>query len=189
DVDHAMISLVDEMSRAVGPPRNPVFAESGIPERIGYYYLWHFAAAATGMLTGASGWEADAALTLFTGFAFLTAAAGLAVWLSGRMLAGFLALALAVPGSARLPLEWMDQHTTMAWIRWASGLGGWLFQTSWAPQHVASATWVVLACVLLQRLTQEDGWVAPITLALVAAAAFQSSVWVGGIVFTLAALA
>jgi len=71
----------------------------------------------------------------------------------------------------------------------ASGFGGWLFQTSWAPQHVASAMCVVLACVLLAQLTLQRGWLLPAVIGLVAAAGFESSVWVGGIAFALAAAA
>lgn len=187
--DHAKIALIDEIIRGGVPLGNPFFAETAIPDRIAYYYLWHFAAAAVAVIAGASGWEADAALTWYTGFAFLTTAMGLAVLLSGRIAAAFLVLALAAPASARFPFESLWPTATAALIGSGSGLGGWLYQTSWAPQHVMSATCVVLACALLYRIADRDGWIAPIVLGLVAAAGFQSSVWVGGVVFVLAAVA
>src|SRR5262249_53858884 len=75
--DHAKIAMVDEMVRQGVPPANPFFAA---PSRLAYYYLWHFSAAELAVVTGVSGWAADAALTWFTAFASLGMMIGLAVW-------------------------------------------------------------------------------------------------------------
>ncbi len=169
--------------------RNPFFGEAGAPERVSYYYLWHFSAAAVAVMTGVSGWEADAGLTWFTALASLLLMMGLAVWIGGRASAAILVVALAAAGSLRPILQWLAPDTVPTLIGWASGFGGWLFQTSWAPQHVASAMCVVLACVLISRLAQQRGWLLPLVIGLVVAASFESSVWVGGITFLLAAAA
>ena len=185
--DHSKIAMIDEMIRTGVPARNPFFGEAGAPERVSYYYLWHFSAAAAAVMTGVSGWEADAGLTAFTAFASLLLMMGLAIWIGGRASAAVVVVVLAAAGSLRPILEWLVPDTTRVLIGPTSGFGGWLFQTSWAPQHVASAMCVVLACVLLFRLSQQRGWLLPVVIGLVAAAGFESSVWVGGIAFALAA--
>ena len=141
------------------------------------------------MLTGVSGWEADAGLTWFTAFASLLLMMGVAIQASGRTSAAILVVALAAAGSLRPILQWLAPDTIPSLIGSSSGFGGWLFQISWAPQHVASAMCVVIACVLLAEMTHRRGWLLPVVIGLVAAAGFESSAWVGGITFALAAAA
>ncbi len=178
--DHSKIALVDEMIRSGVPPKNPFFSESGVPDGVAYYYLWHFSAAVVAVLTGVSGWEADAVLTWFTAFASLLMMIGLATRLAGKMAAGFVVIVLAGAASVRPLLD-------TALIGKASGLGGWLFQMAWAPQHLASATCVLLACLLLVKLAHRQDWFVPLILGLVAAAGFECSVWVGGVTFAIGA--
>ena len=186
--DHSKIALVDEIIRSGVPAQNPFFGEAGAPARVSYYYLWHFSAGAMALVTGASGWAADAALTWFTAFATLSMMAGLAVWIGGRTLAGFLVIALASTSSMRAIVDQaIGGETARGLVGWATGFGGWMFQVSWAPQHVASAMCVVMACYLISQLPQRHGPLPPLGLAIVVAAGFQSSVWVGGIVFFAAA--
>jgi|HubBroStandDraft_6_1064221.scaffolds.fasta_scaffold65073_2 hypothetical protein len=185
--DHSKIAMVDEVIRSGVPLKNPFFNESGVPDGVAYYYLWHFSAAVIAVLTRVSGWEADAALTWFTAFASLLTMIGLAAKLGGKMAAGFVVIALAGAASARALLEWAGPDVTTSLIGRASGLGGWLFQMAWAPQHLASATCVVLACLLLVRLAHREDWFAPPILGLVAVAGFECSVWVGGVTFALGA--
>jgi hypothetical protein len=60
--DHSKAAIVDEIIRAGVPATNPAIA-SGVPgSRLIYYYLWHFSAAEVAIVTGVSGWAADAAL-------------------------------------------------------------------------------------------------------------------------------
>jgi hypothetical protein len=185
--DHSKIALVDEMIRAGVPPANPFFSETGVPDGVAYYYLWHFSAAVIAVMTGATGWEADAALVWFTALASLLTMIGLAARLSGKMAAGFVVIVLAAAASVRALLEWTAPDVTDALLAKASGLGGWLFQMAWAPQHLASATCVVLAGLLLARLANRKDWFAPLILGLLAAAGFQCSIWVGGVTFALGA--
>ena len=185
--DHSKVALIDEMIRAGVPPANPFFDEAGMPGGVAYYYLWHFGAALVAVLTGLTGWEADAALSGFTAFASLLMMIGLVLRLGGRLPAGLVVVALAATASLRPLLGELAPQATSAVIGEASGLGGWLFQIAWAPQHVASATVVVLACLMLVEVARRGGWFAPVVLGLLAAAGFECSVWVGGIVFALAA--
>jgi hypothetical protein len=185
--DHSKIAMIDEMIRSGVPLHNPFFAEAGTPDRLAYYYLWHFATAAIAVVTGVTGWEADAALTWFTAFASLLTMIGLTQRLGGKAIAPFIVIVLAASASIRTLLEFFAGDTTIPYLQGASGLAGWLFQVAWAPQHIASATCVVLGCLLLVRVAERDDWFAPLVLALVAAAGYETSIWIGGLTFAVAA--
>ncbi len=188
--DHSKVAMIDEMARSGVPPANPFFGGAGTPVRLAYYYLWHFSAAELSLLAGVTGWEADAGLTWFTAFASLAMMIGLAVWFCGRATAAPWVVVLAATASMRPPLGWLfvaDRVNAVASSPW--GFGGWLFQISWAPQHMASAMSVVLAVFLLTRLVERPGFLSALIFALTMAAGFESSTWVGGIVFPLAAAA
>ncbi|OYX87575.1 MAG: hypothetical protein B7Y71_01540 [Xanthobacter sp. 35-67-6] len=186
--DHSKIAMIDDMARLGVPPGNPFFGADGSPPRLSYYYLWHFSAAALSVLYNISGWEADAALAWVTDFASLSLMIGLAVWLSGRASAALWTVALAATGSVR-PLLYaafgVDRAEEI--VGYQSGFGGWLFQTTWAPQHTASAMCAVIATYLLVEAAERTRVLAVVLFALVMAAGFESSTWVGGIVFPLAA--
>ncbi len=139
--------------------------------------------------TGVSGWEADAALTWFTAFASLLLVIGFAVWISGRASAAFFAVAIAATASARTFWNGCSvPGSVRSVVGEASGFGGWLFQVSWAPQHVAGAMAAVLACyVLVQMRSRREPWLI-VLLALLAAAGFASSVW-AGLTFAVSAFA
>ena len=68
------------------------------------------------------------------------------------------------------------------------GLAGWLFQAAWVPQHVMAASCVVAAMLLLARYASGEAWRWLLTLALVVVAGFESSTFVGGVTFAVAAL-
>jgi hypothetical protein len=186
--DHSKVAMIDEMAHSGVPPINPFYGGAGTPARLAYYYLWHFSAAELSLLAGVSGWEADAGLTWFTAFASLALMIGLTVWLSGCATAAPWVVVLAATASMRPPLDWLFGETcvnAVAGTHW--GFGGWVFQISWAPQHMASATSVVLAVFLLARLVERPGFLSALIFALTMAAGFESSTWVGGLVFPLAA--
>lgn len=183
--DHSKVAMIDEMVRLGLPPGNPFFGATGEPSRLAYYYLWHFSAATLALLTGASGWAADVALTWFTAFSSLLLMMALAARIGGRRGAAFAVVVLSLCGSCRPVLDAaLGGETVGRLLSSYPGLGGWLVQATWAPQHLAAASCVVLAGILLLTLaeTGRRGLAAP--LALVVAAAFGSSTWVGG--FTLA---
>ncbi|MCS0496454.1 hypothetical protein NVS89_15235 [Ancylobacter sp. MQZ15Z-1] len=187
--DHSKIALIDEMLRTGVPPVNPFYGPVGQPAEISYYYLWHFGAAQIARLAGATGWEADAAASWFTAFSTALLMAGLALRLGGNRLAPALALALCATGSLRPLLGWLAGAGLDQWLAPATGLAGWLFQTSWSPHHVAAAGSLVIAALLGVRLARRPDAPTCLVLALVMAAAFQSSFWVGGVVLALVALA
>jgi hypothetical protein len=193
--DHVKVAMIDDMVRMGLPPGNPFFGESG--DRLAYYYLWHFGAAQFALVLGISGWEADAAMTWFSALASLTLMMGLASWFAGRGTAALWVALLALGGSLRFPL-WLLFGTERVdeLLLPATGLGGWLFQASWVPQHVMAAGCVVLAILQIGRLgfvletrtqSQRIALLPVAALALVAVAGFESSTWIGGV--TLAAAA
>ncbi|WP_156026411.1 hypothetical protein [Xanthobacter sp. 91] len=193
--DHAKIILIDEIAQNVTvPPANPVFGAGGAAGTVAYYYLWHFGAAELALLSGAHGWAADAAATWFTGFAALALVAGLAFRLRPGSSAPFLSLLAASAGSLRPVLAALfgGARVDLA-LEPASGLAGLLYQTSWSPHHVASATACVIAVLLMARLRAGSGAgqgaVLAAMIGLTAAAAFGSSLWVGGVTFALAGTA
>ncbi|WP_296585561.1 hypothetical protein [Xanthobacter sp.] len=193
--DHAKIILIDEIAQnGTIPPANPVFGAGGAAGRVAYYYLWHFGAAELAILSGAHGWAADAAATWFTGFAALALVAGLAFRLRPGASAPLLALLAASAGSLRpVAAALFGTARTDLALEPASGLAGLLYQTSWSPHHVASATACVIAVLLMARLRAGTGAGQGAGLAgligLTAAAAFGSSLWVGGVTFALAGTA
>ena len=186
--DHSKIAMIDEMARLGVPPGNPFFGGEGAPAHLSYYYLWHFSAAEWALLTGVSGWEADAGLSFFTAVSSLSALAAFAVWLSGRASASLWVVALAATASLR-PLIYALPGVERAdeIIGYPSGFGGWLFQTSWAPQHTASAMAALLSIYLLVAVCKQPGLLNVLALALTMAASFESSTWVGGVALPLAA--
>lgn len=184
--DHAKVAMIDEMIRLGLPPGNPFFGEEGQPSRLVYYYLLHFSAAGLALLTGISGWEADAALTWFSAFASLMLMIGLTTWISGRKLAAPVVILVCATGSLRPLLDYIPGIDSV--IMPQTGFAGWLFQTAWVPQHIASASCVVLAILLLSELARRQSLALIGVFVLVVVAAFESSVWVGGVTFAVAAI-
>lgn len=186
--DHSKVAMIDEMARLGVPPGNPF--QGGATTPLAYYYLWHFSAAELVLATGITAWEADAALTAFTAYASIMLMMGLAVWLSGRASACFLVPLLAFAGSLRPALECLLGKTALYSFVWPpSGLAGFFFQATWVPQHIASATSVVVAIILLAELARKPSTLLLLTFVLTVVAGFESSTWVGGIAFSLAAAA
>jgi hypothetical protein len=184
--DHSKIAIVDDIARLGLPPGNPFFGDTGA---LAYYYLWHFSAAVVAALVGANGWEADIALSWFTGFASLALMMGLAVQFGGRRLAVPLVLLLSLAASLWPLLEFLFPadflYGALFQLPWPRS---WIFQASWVPQHLASASCVVFAVLILSCLGGRRSWPLVPLLAVVVAAGFQSSAWVGGVVFAAAAL-
>ena len=147
--DHSKVAIIDEMTRLGVPPGNPFFGEAGHETRLAYYYLWHFSAAELALIFHASGWEADIALSAFTAFASVALMMGFAAWIGGSAAAGIWVLPLAFAGSLHPVLETVfgDDAYYSTFLP-PTGFSGWLFQTTWAPQHIASTS-----CVLLVRLS------------------------------------
>ena len=186
--DHSKVAMIDEMARLGVPAGNPFFGESDGLDRLTYYYLWHFSAAELVILTGLSGWEADAGMTWFTAFSSLTLMMGFARLLSARPASAGWVLILATAFSIRPILSMLfGRDIAFAVTGWPTGFGAWLFQMTWAPQHVASAGCVLIAIVFLVELSRKRSFLITIVLSLVVAAAFESSTWVGGVTFPLAA--
>src|SRR5262249_42586522 len=69
-----------------------------------------------------------------------------------------------------------------------NGLAGWLFQAAWVPQHLMSASCVVVATLLLIQSAQRQSLAVLVTLGLAVAAGFESSAYVGGVTFIVVAL-
>src|SRR5271154_3049286 len=130
--EHSKIAMIDDMARLGVPAGNPFFEESGGISRLAYYYLWHFSAAELSVLTGLSGWEADAGMTGFTAVSSLTLMMGLAVWLSSRAAPAFWVLAVSATSSIREIPNWIFGWQIIGAVSgWPTGFGGGLFQSAW----------------------------------------------------------
>ncbi|MGC1538580.1 MAG: hypothetical protein WA808_02140, partial [Xanthobacteraceae bacterium] len=191
--DHAKIAIIDAMTRQGLPPVDPVFGAVAMfgaaPARLAYYYLLHFSAAELALPLRISGWEADIGLTWFTAFASLTLMMAVAVWLSERSAAAILVVALAAGASLRTLLSFFfGSFSLEPFMASPNGFAGWLFQSAWAPQHLMSASCVVAALVLIVHFAQRPSPARFLTLVLVVVAGFESSAFVGGITFAVAAL-
>jgi hypothetical protein len=183
--DHAKIAIVDAMARQGLPAVNPVFASG----RLVYYYLWHFSAAELALALGVTGWEAAIGLTWFTAFASLALTMGIAVWLGKKPGAAILVVLLAAAASLRVTLSWIfGSYELKPFMQQPTGFAGWLFQAAWVPQHLMAASCVVAAMLLLIAEVQRQSQARLLTLALVVAAGFESSTYVGGVTFALTAV-
>src|SRR5580704_5046842 len=188
--DHSKIAIIDAMTRQGLPPVDPVFGAAGPHGGFFYYYLWHYSAAGLALPLRVSGWEADIGLTWFTAFASLSLLMGLAVWLSKRSSAAIWVVALAAAASLRAVLGGVfGSYSLEPFLAPPTGFAGWLFQAAWAPQHLMSASCVVVSMLLIARYAQRQNVLLLLILVLVVAAGFESSTYVGGITFAIAALA
>ena len=187
--DHSKIAIIDAMARQGLPPINPVFAAAGGPGALVYYYLWHFSAAELALPLHATGWEADIGLTWFTAFASLTLMMALAVWLGKDQRAAILVVVLAAAGSLRSVGYMFGADDLAPFVADSTGFAGWLLQSAWVPQHLMAASCVVTAMLLVVRYAQAPGVALLLTLVLTVVAGFQSSTYVGGVTFAIAALA
>lgn len=189
--DHAKVALIDEMLNSGVPPANPVYGAQGGPGHVAYYYLWHFGAAQTALLAGTTGWAADIASSWFTSFATALLVAGLAFRLAGGgAIAPAFALAALAAGNLRPVMDvLLGPDLTNGVIAPPVGFGGFLFQSSWSPHHVAASATALLATLLMVRLARAPSGLGTLVLGLVLAAGFQASLWVGGVTFALAGLA
>ena len=186
--DHAKVAIIDQIARGGLPAQNPFFGPPGEPLPLAYYYLWHFSAAELSLLTGITGWEADAALTWFTAFSGLMVIAAFAVWFSNYASSATWALLFALSGSVRPLLLLLFSGEAFGRVilpNW--GFAGFFYQLSWAPQHVAAASSAVLGIFVIAQAAHRRGLLQLAMLVPLATAACESSVWVGGIVFPAAA--
>jgi hypothetical protein len=187
--DHAKIAIIDAMTRQGLPPVNPVFGAFGTAGGLAYYYLWPFSAAELALPLHVTGWEADIGLTWFTAFASLTLTMGIAVWLSRRSGAAILVVLLAAAASLRVTLSFIfGSYELTPFMEKPTGFAGWLFQASWVPQHLMSASCVVAAILLLIHYAQRQSLAGLLTLVLIVAAGFESSTYVGGVTFAITAV-
>jgi hypothetical protein len=191
--DHSKIAIIDAMTRQGLPPVNPVFGPAGEAGRVVYYYLWHFSAAELALplqlALHVTGWEADVGLTWFTAFASLMVIMAAAVWLTNRSVAAILVVIVAAGASLRDVLGYLSgNHELEPFLQGSTGFAGWLFQSSWAPQHLMSASCVVVAMLLLAEYGARPRPACLLLLAVVVAAGFESSAFVGGVTFAVAAL-
>jgi hypothetical protein len=188
-IDHSKIAMIDAMTRQGLPPVDPVFGAVGPHGQFFYYYLWHYSAAALALPLHVSGWEADIGLTWFTAFASLSLLMGVAVWLGKQSAAAIWVVGLAAAASPRTVLSWIfGTYALEPFLAPPTGFAGWLFQAAWAPQHLMSASCVVAAMLLVVRYAQRQSALLLLTLVLVVVAGFESSTYVGGITFAIAAL-
>lgn len=188
--DHSKIAIIDAMARQGLPPVNPVFGAFGTAGQLAYYYLWHFSAAQLELALGVSGWEADIGQTWFTAFASLCLMMGLAIWLGRDARAAIIAVLLAAAASARTVLGWLFHSEGLTpFLAFPNGFAGWLFQSAWVPQHLMAAACTVLAMVLMVRYAYRPSVALLLTLVLTIAASFESSTFVGGVTFAVAAVA
>jgi hypothetical protein len=138
------------MTRLGLPPGNPFFGEAGQHTSLAYYYLWHFSAAELALIFGVNDWDADIAMTAFMAFSSLTLMMGFSAWFGGRAVAAIWVVPLAFAASLRPVLETvLGDDVFYSIVLPPTGFAGWLFQTTWAPQHVASASCVLLSSFLV----------------------------------------
>ena len=184
--DHVKVAIVDSIVRNGLPVQNPFLGGAASPP-LAYYYLWHFSAAELASMLGVHGWTGEAAMTGVTAFSSLALMMAVGQAIGGRLACAGIVL-LSATGTIRPLMDGvLGQPLSGALMRRDADLGGWLTQSAWVPQHLASACCVVAAVLLMRRLAQDGSSLAFPLLGILAAAAFESSTWVGGVTFAVAA--
>ncbi|MER9606394.1 hypothetical protein [Mesorhizobium sp. M0243] len=180
--DHAKIAIVNEIAQNGLPPNNPFYSEAGSENKLIYYYVWHFIAASTSVITGASGWEADIALTGVTALCSTFVVAWLTLARSRNAHAAWWVLPLLLASSLR-PIvkfasgKWLDDWVTQEHLR------TWFVEAAWAPQHLFSGTVTLLVILAFVRTIYCDTATTiafPMLTGFMLASAYGSSVWAGG---------
>ena len=186
--DHSKTAMIDAMARLGLPAVNPFFGAGGESGRLAYYYLYYFSAAEVVQVLRITGWEADIGLTWFAAIASLMLIMGIAVHFSARPSAAIWVPILASATSLReLLARVFGAARVDAFLAPASGFGGWLFEAAWVPQHLMSATCTVAAILIMSLYTWERSLGRLLTLVVLVVAGFESSTYVGGVTFVIAA--
>ncbi|OUD14148.1 hypothetical protein [Thioflexithrix psekupsensis] len=196
--DHAKVAMLDGIAREGVLPLNPYYAPEGERIVLIYYFLWHFMGAHIKLLTGAAGWPVDVAMTGITAFVTLNFLVALAFLVARRkVLASFLVIGFALlgpPADLLMSLTSSGLHSLIDYPRYPNSdatihpLEVLWIQAAWVPQHVLSALAIVVMLFLVSRvlLLRHLSWEYAVIIGWVAATAFGSSTWVGGIALTLA---
>lgn len=181
--DHAKIAIINEIAQNGLPPGNPYYSEAGTPSTLIYYYVWHFIAACSSVITGASGWEADIALTGMTALFSTFVVTWLAVARSRSSNAAWWVLPLLLASSLKPIVRFVSGTWLDTWMVQDYSFEAWIIQTSWAPQHVFSGSVALIAIMAYVRILHcnagRDLSLAAFTGAMLASA-FGSSMWAGG---------
>ncbi|WP_085035781.1 hypothetical protein [Ensifer aridi] len=181
--DHTKIAIVNEIAQNGLPPANPYYSEAGTSHTLIYYYVWHFIAACSSVVTGATGWEADISLTGLTALFSTFVVAWLAVALSRSAHAAWWVLPLLLAGSLKPIVRFVSGTWLDTWMAHEHGLQTWIIQAAWVPQHVFSGSLTVIAVLaFLQILYCNAGrsLVLPVFMGAMLASAYGSSMWAGG---------
>jgi hypothetical protein len=113
-----------------------------------------------------------------------------AVWLSRHAGAAVVVVALAVSASLREVINFFSGNYELEpFLQRPSGFAGWLFQSAWVPQHLIAASAAITAMLLLVHYVQRSRLIYILILGLLVAAGFESSAFVGGVTFAIAAVA
>ncbi|MBB4277665.1 hypothetical protein [Rhizobium mongolense] len=187
--DHAKIAIINEIAQNGLPPSNPYYSEAGSPNTLIYHYIWYFIAACLSVVTGATGWEADIALTGMTALFSTVVVAWLAVARSRCANAAWWVLPLLLIASLKPIVQfvsgnrldtWMVRHSHFQEMQFHQT---WIFAVTWSPQHVFSGTVAVVAIIaytqLLYHCSARDRSLA-IFMGAILASAYGSSTWAGG---------
>lgn len=188
--DHVKAGIVDSIARNGLPPLSPFLADDGTPVLLTYYYGWHALAAQLGILFGISGFTADAALTAFTTLTAILLMGAFAYKLSGAKRSVLWTLFLFL---ILFPIDMANKDNTFPWLlpliatENYPGFWGLIDNCIWVPQHIFSAS-LVIVVVYLAALIIQQGRMRPrlvMLASVLAAASFYTSVYAGIFAFAL----
>ncbi|MER8511202.1 hypothetical protein NKH91_31570 [Mesorhizobium sp. M0894] len=179
--DHVKIAIVNEIAQNGLPPKNPFYSDVGSANTLIYYYVWHFIAACTSVITGASGWEADIALTGVTALSSTFVIAWLTVARSRNANAAWWVLPLLLSTSLRPIAQFASGNLLDNWMT-QEHLTTWFFKAAWAPQHLFSGTVALIAIMAYVRIIYYNtrSLNLPILMGAMLSSAYGSSTWAGG---------
>jgi hypothetical protein len=184
--DHIKVAFTDAIVREGLPLRNPFYAPLGQRILLSYSYGWYVLAAAVKLLTHATGWQAEVAMSWMTSFSVITFLVAQAWRLTASPRAGAWLILLFLMGplsSDLLPVVLGAKWLPFVGLPSNHGLELVWLQLAWAPQHVFSALCIVLMLWLisLAMASEQMRFRLAMTVGFLAAAGFESSIWVGGV--------
>ncbi|EKR7174325.1 TPA: hypothetical protein ACNE2E_005090 [Escherichia coli] len=183
--DHTKIAIIDSIVRTGLPIENPFSLTSPSGDiYLHYYYLWYLVAANISIIFDVSGWNSDIALTFITSFSSICVVFAVIkeTYPKSKNAKYFSWLALLSSS-----IFWLISgnlfNNIYVLLRKEHALESWIIQASWVPQHLASASLVVISCFYLSNRFNAFTWDKIAIFSIIIASGVGASTWVGGITF------
>lgn len=183
--DHIKVAVIDSITRNGLPISNPFLISHSNDGVFHYYYLWYLLAANISIIFHISGYSSDIILTFITSFVSILTAFFLVSEIcskKNKIKAQYIICLLLFSGPSIDVINIILNGHLSDILSHNHSLETWIYQAAWVPQHLLSASFVVLSLYLLGTIDKYNRYIFFIIVSLIVSA-FGCSVWVGGITF------